>query len=401
MAAYSVERGSSKRHFTSEKFRALLGGAYHNSRAALLGWQMTTSETPRRPLRRPRRDAPEATVETPPPVVLAVTATTPAKASRAAAIDRTPAVLPPAPREPTDFAGLQAIADLDRSEIRAAMDAAMGASNGRSFKAGQRVIGHISTLSMQNVFVDIGGKSDAVIDRLELGNVHVGDRLDAFVASTDGGEIRLTRTPSGSAAREMLQEAMASKLELEGKVSVAADSGWQVALTDGLRGFCPASHTSVSEVADQEHVGKSYQFHIQELRGADVVLTRRAIVDAQEREAEAERMGAVREGDVFDAVVVSLRDFGAFVKLSNGVEGMVHVSNIAAARPKHPSEVLKEGDAVRVRVLGIDRERRRVDLGIRQAVEMAATSQTGPRSPAPSRGFNVFAGLLGDVKVRK
>lgn len=359
---------------------------------------MTTPEIPRRPVRRPRRDDASAPAAAPAPVVVPAVAAQPVKVSRAAAIDRTPVVLPPAPRDPTDFVGLQAIADLDRSEIRAAMDAAMGASSRSSFKAGQRVIGHISTLGQQNVFVDIGGKSDAVIDRLELGDVHLGDRLDAFVHSTDGGEIRLTRTPSGSAAREMLQEAMANKLELEGKVTAAADSGWQVALSDGMRGFCPASHTSVSEVADEDHIGKSYRFHIQDLRGSDVVLTRRAIVDAEERAAESERMGAVREGEVFDAVVVSLRDFGAFVKLSNGVEGLVHISNVSETRPKHPSEVLKEGDAVRVRVLAIDRARRRIDLGIRQAVEMSANRAGGP---VQTKGFNVFAGLLGDVKVRK
>jgi ribosomal protein S1 len=79
------------------------------------------------------------------------------------------------------------------------------------------------------------------------------------------------------------------------------------------------------------------------------------------------------------------------------MEGMVHISNLAESRPKHPSEVLKEGDAVRVRVLGIDRARRRIDLGIRQAVEMAA----GAKGAAPARGFDLFAGLLKDVKVRK
>ena len=349
---------------------------------------MSTPESSRRPLRRPRR--PE--VELPGQVDIPVPPRRTAEPARPA-----PAAAPLSVREPTDFAGLQAIADLDRSTVRAAMDAAMGSSAHAGFKAGQRVVGRVSTIGQQGVFVDIGGKSDALLDRLELGEVQLGDRLDAFVHSTDGGEIRLTRTPSGSAAREMLRETMAAKLEIEGKVQAVAESGWQVSLADGMRAFCPASHAGVSDVADADHVGKGYRFHIHDLRGSDVVLSRRTIVEAEEQAADVERLGAIREGEVFDAVVVSLRDFGAFVKLANGVEGMVHVSNIAEERPKHPSDVLKEGDAVRVRVLAIDRARRRIDLGIRQAVEMSA------RRPGATeaRGFNVFAGLLNDVKVRK
>ena len=304
----------------------------------------------------------------------------------------------PAPREVTDFDGLRAIGEMDRDAVRAMMDEFVGSPRGPGLRAGQRIRGRITSVGQASVFIDVGGKSDAAIDRLELGDVRVGEVLDAFVLSTEG-EIRLTVTPSGSAVREMLQEALSAKLAVDGRISAVAAAGWQVQLADGVRAFCPASHTGAPEVAEPALVGRTLPFHIHDLRGRDVVVSRRAIVESEERAAEAGRIGALQVNDVVEGTVASVQDFGAFVKLPNGVQGLVHISNLADRRVKHPSEVVKEGDVVKVRVLGIDPARRRVDLGMKQAGEMSAAPPAGSGPVNP--GFGVFASLLRDVKVRK
>ncbi len=309
-----------------------------------------------------------------------------------------PAITPPpaiSPRAVTDFDGLRAIGEMDPAEVRAMMDAFTKTPARSNLRAGQRVRARVSSVGSMVIFCDLGGKADATLDRLEVtAGINAGDTIDAFVLSTDGGEIRLTLKPSGSAVREMLEEAMNAKIAVDGKVASAGEAGWDVTLADGLRAFCPASHCGVPDVADAAHVGRSLPFHVHDLRGRDVVVSRKQIVEAESRAADSARLGELREGSVHDATVVSLREFGAFVKLANGAEGLVHLSNLADRRVKHPSEVVKEGDAVRVRVLAIDSARRRLDLGIKQAVEISAGRND-------SAGFNPFASLLKDVRVKR
>lgn len=355
------------------------------------------STDPRQPR---RRGGPRERVEAPVAVESApiVTATS---APVRRAVSAAPAA--PAPRDPTDFDGLRAIGDMDPAEVHAMMDAFPSSSTRGRFKAGQRIRGRVTSIGDQHVFLDVGGKADAALDRLEFGDVQLGDTVDAFVASTDG-ELRLTRAPSGSAAREMFAEAQTAKLPIEGKIVAVADSGWQITLADGIKAFCPASHTGANDVADVAHIGTSMPFLIHDLRGRDVVLSRRALVEADERAVATERLGSINVNDVVEGTVTKVMDFGAFVKLPTGVEGMVHISNMADRRIAHPSEVVKEGDVVKVRVLAIDVARRRVDLGMRQAIEMSAAPapRQGREPSAPViRGFGQFAALLKDVKVKK
>ncbi|MBM4390452.1 MAG: S1 RNA-binding domain-containing protein [Deltaproteobacteria bacterium] len=307
----------------------------------------------------------------------------------------TPAAPVAAPRELTDFEGLRAIGEMDPAEVRAMMDAFTRSPARGDLRAGQRVRARVSNVGSMVIFCDVGGKADATLDRIEVtASITAGDTIDAFVLSTDGGELRLTLKPSGSAVREMLEEAMNAKIAVDGKVAAAGEAGWDVTLADGVRAFCPGSHCGVPDVADGAHLGRVLAFHVYDLRGRDVVVSRKQIVEAESRAADSARLGELREGSVHDATVVSLREFGAFVKLANGAEGLVHLSNLADRRVKHPSEVVKEGDAVRVRVLAIDTARRRLDLGIKQAVEISAGRND-------SAGFNQFAALLKDVRVRR
>ena len=321
----------------------------------------------------------------------------PAPAPRAATIIPAPPP-PPAPREATDFDGLRAIGEMDPAAVRAAMEAFTQPRGHGGFKIGQRVAGRVTSIGAQAVFLDVGGKADASLDRLELGEVALGEEIAAYVAGFEG-EVRLTRKPSGSGAREMFAEAMAAKAEVQGTIVSVADSGWQVSLGDGVRGFCPGSHTGEEDCAAAEHGGRTLSFLVHDLRGRDVVLSRRALIEAAGREEAAARFGAAEVNAVLDGVVSRIADFGAFVKLANGIEGLVHISNLSDQRVKHPSDVVKEGDEVRVRVLAVDPGRRRIDLGMKQASDSASSSSMSAAPEGSRAGFGLFASLLKDVKV--
>ncbi len=359
----------------------------------------TLSDLQSRPSRRrgPRDAAdvvPEAIAETPQsPVVVRVS-----HAARAPAI-----VVPPPDRAPTDFDGLRAVSEMNRADVAALMEEFGGARRSGGLRVGQRVRGRVTSVGQQAIFVDVGGKADAALDRLEVGEVVLGEMVEAFVVSTEG-EVRLTRTPSGGAAREMLAEAMTAKMPVVGRISSVSDNGWQVHLADGIGAFCPGSHTAVNEIGAAEHVGQSLPFLVHDMRGRDVVVSRRVLVEEEERARLSERYGALQVNEVVEGTVTRLADFGAFVALPNGLEGLVHISNLADRRLKHPSEVVKEGDVVTVRVLAIDRARRRVDLSVKAAGSAPLAPVAGESSGGGTplrQGFDLFAALLKDVTVKR
>ncbi len=358
---------------------------------------MTETPDPRSPR---RRGGPRERLAAPPEVEVEVAAPAPAPAPRAARSAPVAAPAAPSARETTDFDGLRAIGDMDPAAVRAAMEAFTQPRTQGLFKVGQRVVGRVTSIGAQAVFLDLGGKSDASLDRMELGEVELGEQLVAYVSGFEG-EVRLTLKPSGSGAREMFAEAMAAKATVQGTVTAAADSGWQVSLGEGVRGFCPGSHTGEEDCASAEHVGRSFSFLVHDLRGRDVVLSRRALIEAENRETQSARYGEAEVNAVVTGVVSRLADFGAFVKLENGLEGLVHISNLTDHRVKHPSEVVKEGDEVRVRVLAVDRARRRIDLGLRQATEGNAAPEMSAAPEGSRTGFGLFASLLKDVKVKE
>lgn len=307
---------------------------------------------------------------------------------------------PPEARVPTDFDALRAIGEMDRAEVAAMLDAFSVGARAPALRQGQRIRARVSRLGAATAFLDVGGKADGVIDRLDLGEgVNVGDTVDVFVLSTRDGEVRLTRTPSGEGAREMLREAKDAGMTVSGRVVSANEHGVQVELGDGVRAFCPLAQLSRLTVEDAgEWVGRSVAFRVLDVRGRDVLVSHKSVEDEEAKDAAAQRLAALREGDVYDGEVTRIAEFGAFVKIPGEIEGLVHVSNIRRERTNHPSEVLKEGQAVRVRVLAVDAARQRLNLGIKQAEDAPTRAETAPTT---SRGFDVFAGLLRDVKVRR
>jgi small subunit ribosomal protein S1 len=226
------------------------------------------------------------------------------------------------------------------------------------------------------VIVNVGLKSEAVIDIAQFKNergeieVKAGDSVEvALDAVEDGnGETRLSREKAKRARTWTRLEESFSKSEIvTGIITGRVKGGFTVEI-DHVRAFLPGSLVDVRPVRDTAYLeNKPLEFKVIKLdqKRNNVVVSRRAVV---EQEFSAERsalMENLQEGSVVRGTVKNLTDYGAFVDLG-GIDGLLHITDMAWKRVKHPSEVVKVGDEVDVRILKFDRERSRVSLGLKQ-----------------------------------
>jgi len=242
----------------------------------------------------------------------------------------------------------------------------------RALEVGQVVKGRVIQIAAENVFVDIGGKGEAWIDRAELTDdegrlrVAVGDEVEAAVIST-GDEVRLSfKLRQGAHAREALAAAAESGLPVEGKVAAVIKGGYEVTVAS-LRAFCPFSQMDLRRVeAPEELIGRVLEFRITRYgeRGRNIVLSRRALLEEQAAKLAEETRKKIVLGAVMQGTVTSLADFGAFVDLG-GVQGLVPLSEISHARVARAADRLSVGAPVTVKVLRIDEERGKIALSLK------------------------------------
>jgi small subunit ribosomal protein S1 len=248
-------------------------------------------------------------------------------------------------------------------------------------RVGDRVRGRVLSIGPERAFVDLGGKSEGVIDVAELSDaeghlrVGVGDPVEAVVVSEDeqSGTLVLG-TGAGQRFHDTaeLESAFQHQLPVEGLVTGITKGGVVVQVA-GQRAFCPASQVSNRFVEDLEGlVGQRLAFRITRFQGGrhvNLVLSRRALLEEEEQARAAETRARLEVGAVLHGTVTSLKDYGAFVDLG-GVEGMVHVSQIAYGRVTRPQDVLTVGQPVDVQVLRIEqtgnpKQPERIALSIR------------------------------------
>jgi len=239
-----------------------------------------------------------------------------------------------------------------------------------ALEIGQVVKGRVLQIRDETIFVDVGGKGEAMIDRAELLDdngqvkVSVGDEIEATVVRT-GEEIRLSyRLLQGNQAREGLAVAARTGLPVEGKVAAVIKGGYEVTVA-GLRAFCPFSQMELRRVdAPEAYVGRVLEFRISRYADRNIVLTRRALLEEQAARAAEETMKKVIPGAVLPGTVTSLADFGAFVDLG-GVQGLVPASEISHSRVGRPSDHLHVGEAVTVKVLKVDEAKGKISLSLK------------------------------------
>ena len=238
---------------------------------------------------------------------------------------------------------------------------------------GEFVEGRIVSIGPEVALVDVGRKGEAVIGIAELKNadgeieVALGDRIKAMVVSTSGG-LTLSRRLAGAAASDgQFEVAFQSGLPVEGKVEREVKGGYEVRI-GRQRAFCPISQIDLRGADASAHEGHVYQFRIIEYKegGSNIVVSRRALLEEEQRANAAEVRDKIVPGAVMTGRVTSVREFGAFVDLGAGVQGLLHVSEMAWSRVSDPSEIVKAGEEITVKVLRVDGEKQKISLGLKQ-----------------------------------
>lgn len=251
----------------------------------------------------------------------------------------------------------------------------------RRVERGQTIEGTIVGIGPEVALVSIGGKSEAQIDVAELkdedGDIEasIGDRITAVVVSTSGGIILSRKGVRNAATQRELENAFQAGLAVEGKVTSAIKGGYEVRIARE-RAFCPLSQIDIVRTADPAvHVGKTYAFHVIEYKdnGKSIVVSRRRqLEEEQQASADAVRRSIV-PGAVLPGRVVSVRDFGAFVDLGGGIQGLLHVSEMSWTRGILPGAVVAAGDQITVKVLRVDEATGKISLGLKQLQENPAS----------------------------
>ncbi len=250
-----------------------------------------------------------------------------------------------------------------------------------SFDEGDVVKGKVVRIDKDEVLVDIGYKSEGVIPSTELSirksvdpadEVELGEEIDALVLTKEDAEGRLVLSKKRARfekAWRRIEAAAESGEPVEGSVIEVVKGG--LILDLGVRGFLPASLVDIRRVHNlDEFLGQTLECKVIELNRSrnNVVLSRRAVLEEERKEVREQILGKLEPGQVVEGKISNIVDFGAFVDLE-GIDGLIHISELSWSHVNHPSEVVAIGDSVRIKVLDIDRDRQRISLGLKQTQE--------------------------------
>jgi small subunit ribosomal protein S1 len=249
------------------------------------------------------------------------------------------------------------------------------------FEEGDVVSGKVVRIDQDEVLVDIGYKSEGVIPMNELSirksvdpheEVELGEEVDALVLTKEDQDGRLVLSKKRARfekAWRKIEAAAESGEPVEGTVIEVVKGGLIIDL--GVRGFLPASLVDIRRVQNlDEFLGTKIECKVIELNRSrnNVVLSRRAVLEEERKEVRQQILDRLQPGMVVEGAISNIVDFGAFVDL-DGIDGLIHISELSWSHVNHPSEILSIGDVVPVKVLDIDRDRQRISLGLKQTQE--------------------------------
>ena len=246
------------------------------------------------------------------------------------------------------------------------------AASVKNYREGSIVKGHVLEKRPKEFLIDIGYKSEGVISASEFDDpdeVHVGDEVEVLLErlENDQGMVVLSKL---KAAQRQNWEKIVKLFEAEGiikgRVKAVVKGGLTVNV--GVEAFLPASQVDINPPKDlQQFVGNIYDFKIVKLNEdrKNVVLSRRELIEAERSERRQQFLGTVSAGDKVEGTVKNITDFGAFLDL-DGIDGLLHITDMSWARLTHPSEAVKPGDRLTVVVLEINKDKERISLGLKQ-----------------------------------
>lgn len=287
---------------------------------------------------------------------------------------------------------------------------AAASENGRTstrLRPGQAVTGSVVQIGQDYVFVDVGTTTEGRIDRRELEdakgalNVRIGDQLRASVVSADDVSGPRLSVAFGKGRTKLdegaLESARDARLPVEGVIGSAVKGGVEVRVL-GARAFCPASQLGQEFIADLSTLeGQKLEFLILEVKngGRDVIVSRKALLQERQGQEAARKLASLEVGNDYPAKVVSVQKYGAFVDLGGGVEGLIHISELAHARIDRVEDVLNVGEEITVRLLALQPGEK---PGAPPKLRLSLRALSEPAAPQaePERG-EVLAGTVSKV----
>ncbi|MCW5556955.1 MAG: 30S ribosomal protein S1 [Verrucomicrobiae bacterium] len=242
----------------------------------------------------------------------------------------------------------------------------------KPLQTGQIVKGTVIEIRPKEVIIDVGGKSEGVVPGSEIPdfeNLKIGDTFEVLVerAEDKDGNILVSREKAEFKQNwDRIQTICNEGGTVQGKVKAVVKGGLVVNI--GVEAFCPSSQIDITPPKNlQIYVGNAYEFKVVKLNPErqNVVLSRRELVEAERNSRRATLLQELVPGDVRKGVVKNITDFGAFIDL-NGLDGLLHITDMSWGRISHPSELLRVGQELDVVILDINREKERVSLGLKQ-----------------------------------
>lgn len=246
------------------------------------------------------------------------------------------------------------------------------ANSVKNYREGSIIKGHILQIRPREFLVDIGYKSEGVIPASEFDDpeeVEIGDEIEVLLERLENDEGMVVLSKEKAAARQNWEKIYAVFKEeglIKGRVKAVVKGGLTVNV--GVEAFLPASQIDIVPPKDlQQFVGNTYEFRIVKINDdrRNVVLSRREIIEQERSEKRQKFLEVAKTGDRVPGIVKNITDFGAFVDL-DGIDGLLHVTDMSWARLTHPSELLKVGQELEVQILEINKDRERVSLGLKQ-----------------------------------
>lgn len=245
----------------------------------------------------------------------------------------------------------------------------------RHFTPGQKITATIISVSGESVFLDVGGKSEGVLDSAELKNESgevtavAGERIEVYFLRSTGAEMIFTAKLSGGSGAAQLEEAWRNGIPVEGMVKAEIKGGFEITLGGNVRAFCPFSQMGLRRVDDASasYLDTRMTFRITkfESNGKNIVVSARAIQE-EEREARREELkNTLAEGDLIEGEITSIRDFGAFVDIG-GVDGLIPISEVGWTRVDNLAEFFTVGQKVKAIIKKLDWDSNRISLSFKE-----------------------------------
>jgi len=245
-------------------------------------------------------------------------------------------------------------------------------------RVGDKIEGKIISIGGDTVFVDTNTKIDASVEKSELLDENgelpfaVGDTVALYVVAASESEVRLSKAIAGAGGLDLLKEAQAQGIPVEGRVQATCKGGFQIELMQ-RRAFCPISQIDRIYVEDPEpYVGEKFEFLISRIEsgGRNIVVSRRQLLERELAVSRKAFLEALGEDQVLEGLVTRIQPFGAFVELFPGVEGLVHISELSWSRSAGVEDAVRAGDRITVKVLGIeqneDNKKLKISLSVKQ-----------------------------------